>query len=71
MRTLFGQRVDVVAYGGTHRAAVDECEGVLFINPGSPTLSEQPSVAVLEIDGARRSAQIIRIEPAANTRSLA
>jgi hypothetical protein len=41
------------------------------LNPGSPTLSEQPSVGVLEIDGARRSAQIIRIEPAANTRNLA
>lgn len=65
MQGLFGRKVDVVAYAGTHRAAVEERDGVLFVNPGSPTFSETPSVVVLEIDGGRRSAHIVCIEPAA------
>jgi putative phosphoesterase len=28
-------KVDVVLYGHTHRAAVDEIDGILFVNPGS------------------------------------
>lgn len=33
----FGGPVDVVAYGGTHRPASLFADGMLFVNPGSPT----------------------------------
>ena len=58
---VFGERVDVVAYGGTHRSAVDEQQGILFVNPGSPTLSDAPSVAILEIGDGRPRARILPI----------
>lgn len=38
----FGSPVDVVAYGGTHRAATVFAGGVLFVNPGSPTYPKGP-----------------------------
>ena len=37
VRRKFGQPVDVVAFGDTHEELVCWCDGVLFINPGSPT----------------------------------
>ena len=33
----FGEPVDVVAFGDTHEELVEWRDGVLFINPGSPT----------------------------------
>lgn len=33
----FGGPVDVVAYAGSHRPAAIHAQGVLFVNPGSPT----------------------------------
>ena len=38
----FGGPVDVVAYGGTHRPATLMADGVLFVNPGSPTYPKGP-----------------------------
>jgi hypothetical protein len=38
MRSRFGARVDVVAFGGTHAEMVAFAGGVLFVNPGSPNL---------------------------------
>lgn len=38
----FGGPVDVVAYGGTHRPASLMADGVLFVNPGSPTYPKGP-----------------------------
>jgi hypothetical protein len=49
---LFGQPVDVCVFGGTHRAEIVAAGGVMFVNPGSPTLAKQRSVAVLTVDGA-------------------
>lgn len=50
----FGERVDIVVCGYTHDAMVEEHHGVLFINPGSPTMVGQVmrmgTVAVLELD---------------------
>ena len=33
----FGQQVDVVVFGDTHEELVCYCDGVLLVNPGSPT----------------------------------
>ena len=56
----FGGPVDVVAYAGSHRSATVQAQGVLFVNPGSPTFPKGPgrvpgtrtlgTVGILELD---------------------
>jgi putative phosphoesterase len=53
-------RADIVLYGHTHIAHIEEVEGILFINPG--TLKEtagRQSIAVLHIEGDEARAEII------------
>ena len=54
----FGKAVDIVVFGHSCRAMVEEHDGVLLINPGSPTLRNQlrkiGNVAVLELTRERR-----------------
>lgn len=64
----FGEPVDVVVFGDTHEEIVAEREGVLLVNPGSPTypgirhpLGNLGTVAILELCGGRASAQILRL----------
>jgi len=55
--------VQVVAFAGTHRPVTFHHEGVLFVNPGSPTLSmpgTPAAVAVVKL-GKRPEAQIIDV----------
>jgi putative phosphoesterase len=57
--------VKVVAFGGTHVAHVEERDGVLFVNPGSPTLpSDGPtgSVAVLDLSAKKPKAKLVRLK---------
>lgn len=52
MKRRFGEAVDVVAFAGTHRPMELRHRGVLFFNPGSPTLpmdGSPASVAVLDV----------------------
>jgi putative phosphoesterase len=42
VRDKFGQQVDVVAYAGSHRPAAIVKDGILFVNPGSPTYPKGP-----------------------------
>jgi putative phosphoesterase len=44
---------DVVVYGSTHEPVVKIVNGVIFVNPGSPSLSATRCVAVLELSGVR------------------
>lgn len=54
--------VDVVLYGHTHRASVDEIDGILFVNPGSIQKgSGEKSFARLSIRGEIPVAKIIPI----------
>jgi putative phosphoesterase len=50
---FFGALVDIVVFGRTNFAMVEEHQGVLFINPGSPSLPRNlrklGSVAVLDL----------------------
>ena len=39
---LFGGPVAACIFGGTHEASVAEADGVLFVNPGSPSLAKTP-----------------------------
>jgi uncharacterized protein len=52
---VFGRPVDVIVHGGTHAASVDLSGSVLLVNPGSPTLSDQVTVAVLETGDSPRA----------------
>jgi putative phosphoesterase len=53
LEAIFGEPVDIVVFGDSHRAVAETCQGILFVNPGSPTLPNQikrlGDVAVLEI----------------------
>jgi putative phosphoesterase len=60
---FFGTAVDIVIFGRTLYALVEEHQGVLFINPGSPTLPKNQvklgSVAILDLTPEGREARII------------
>ena len=49
----------VVLCGGTHQAAIERRAEQLVVNPGSPSLADTVTVAVLEIDGGRAEAAIV------------
>jgi putative phosphoesterase len=63
MERKLGQKVDVIICGDTHVPLVCWREGVLFVNPGSPTLPRQilglGQVGILTIEGSTASAEII------------
>jgi putative phosphoesterase len=58
---IFGGPVRVCVYGGTHEASIREVGGVLFVNPGSPSLAKTRTAALLTLDGDRPSARIVEI----------
>ena len=41
--------VAAVVFGGTHAASVETIDGVLWVNPGSPSLAQARSVAVMTV----------------------
>jgi putative phosphoesterase len=47
--TMLKRKPDVVLFGGTHKAEIYTRRGVLYVNPGSPSLAETRSVAVLDL----------------------
>lgn len=61
----FGTAVDTVVFGHTHYAMVEEHQGVLFVNPGSPTLPKQirrlGTVAILELTPTSRQAHLVEL----------
>ena len=70
----FGEPVDVVAFGDTHEELVERKDGVLFINPGSPTYPGRKhvrgslgTVALLEINNGEPTARIVDVGIASGT----
>ena len=65
LKREFGGHVDVIVYGDTHVAAIEKYEGVLLINPGSPTLPkgrfELGTVALLETNKGKIKARIVQL----------
>lgn len=69
LREKFGDDVDVVAYASTHRAVALVADGVLFVNPGSPTYPKGPgytagqrqlgTVGILEITDGVPSFEVV------------
>lgn len=65
LQRRFKADVRVVAFGGTHVAHTEERDGVLFVNPGSPTLpADGPggSVTVLDLSAKKPKAKIVRLK---------
>jgi putative phosphoesterase len=57
-------KVDIIIYGHSHRAVLKEEDNLLIINPGSPTdkiFTRYLSYAILEIEGGRARAEIIKL----------
>ena len=65
MERKLGQRVDVIVCGDTHLPLVEWRDGVLFVNPGSPTnpghLSRLGQVGFLTIENDKASAEIVEL----------
>lgn len=63
LERIFGRPVEIVVFGYTHEAMVEEHQGVLLVNPGSPSLVRQQvrlgTVAVLELSPGRREARVV------------
>ncbi|MFN0093843.1 MAG: metallophosphoesterase family protein [Dehalococcoidia bacterium] len=63
LREIFRTRVDIVVFGYTHEAMIETHDGILLLNPGSPSLVKQQvrlgTVAILELEPGRREAQIV------------
>ena len=47
----FGRKVDILLCASTHTPLVASVDGILIVNPGSPTLADAKTLAVLRIDG--------------------
>ena len=65
----FKAPVTAVAFGGTHRQLEQRHEGILFFNPGSPSLPSDSrgagdlgSVAVLDVGGKQPKVKLTRIK---------
>jgi uncharacterized protein len=63
LEEIFGKPVDIVVFGYTHEAMIETHQGVLFVNPGSPTMVKQTrtmgTVAVMELTLSAPEASII------------
>ena len=75
LQKKFGGEVDVVVFGDTHEELVEWKEGVLFVNPGSPTYpgrrhkpGSPGTVAVLDTGGGEISARIVDLTPKTDAR---
>ncbi|MFH1776216.1 MAG: metallophosphoesterase [Candidatus Omnitrophota bacterium] len=61
---FYTMKVDVVIFGHSHTPMIKKIDGVLFINPGSPTdkiFAPYNSYVVLEVKGNKAEAQIVKI----------
>lgn len=63
VESVFGTPVDIVVFGRTLEAMVEEHDGILFVNPGSPTIPRNSmklgQVAILDLTSESREARII------------
>ncbi len=62
----FGGRVDVYVFGDTHVEMIETHDGVLMVNPGSPTLPHNlvgklGTVGMIEVSEGKAEARIIQL----------
>ena len=56
---------DIIVSGHTHIANAKTIDGILFLNPGSPTdkrYAKQNTVLILQVDGSKTSYKFIKIK---------
>ena len=62
---LFGRPVDIVVSGHTNVPFVEEHEGIMFVNPGSPSFPNNTvrlgMVVILEVTRGHRAARIVNL----------
>ena len=65
LRSVFDDEIDIMVFGHTHYAMIEEHQGVLFVNPGSPSLPRQirrlGQVAILELSPGHREARLVEL----------
>ena len=65
LETVFDAAVDIVIFGHTHYAVVEEFQGILMVNPGSPSLPKQlrrlGQVAIIELGPNHKRAEILEL----------
>lgn len=65
LKKVFDASVDIVVFGHTHYAIIEEYQGILMVNPGSPSLPKQlrrlGQVAIMELEPGHKSAEIIEL----------
>ena len=65
LETVFDAAVDIVIFGHTHYPVVEEFQGILMVNPGSPSLPKQlrrlGQVAVIELGPTHKKAEILEL----------
>lgn len=63
LQEIFGKPVDIVVFGYTHEAMIETHGGILFLNPGSPSLVKQQvrlgTVAILDLTPGQHEARIV------------
>jgi putative phosphoesterase len=68
---IFGEPVQIVVFGDSHRAVSEKCQGVLFVNPGSPTLPNQirrlGNVGILDVGPDGYDAEIVDLRTLSNS----
>ena len=71
MAKKFKEPVDVVLYGDTHEEIVTYWDGIMIMNPGSPTYPGKRhkrgvlgTLGILEIDGEAAIGRIVELDPA-------
>ena len=59
------ERPDIIVFGHEHRAIVEKSDGILHINPGSPTLLNHQrglgTVGILELSSGKADIQIVQL----------
>jgi putative phosphoesterase len=70
LKQKFGGPVDIVAFASTHRPVAAVKDGVLFVNPGSPTYPKGPgrvpgetpgTVGILELAGGAATFEVVEL----------
>ena len=63
MELFRGSDLDVLVFGHTHKALIEERKGVLLLNPGSPNdnrFHPHKSLILLRIEGGKPSPELVR-----------
>lgn len=64
LERTFGSKVHVIVYGNSHRASISSQDGILLVNPGSPTLPRYiggrlGTVGFLEVENGQPRAWLL------------